>query len=388
MQYRRLLALYDNLWNTNQEKKSSGIHDYSLMNALLKKTDEVNLHSNFIYSMINPKSSHYCGNIFLKYFLEAINEPDFINLNDARVHKEVGKIDLLIEDGEKVIIIENKLRAPDQKHQISRYIKYSIGTYLTGKFETSDDLENKIHIVYLSEYKRIPSAEQESCFGFKELTKESKELIWKNSDVELHNSGKLSLPTNTKLKFNRVQHSKELFEWIEKSNNWLRKYKLNDTSNSLTYAFNEYKLILKRLDIKKQWRNLMSLDDYTIELPDDEQKMMYEFMKEATIKINTYKGKKLYQALEKYFLEIENCKDLDSKKEFNELACIDWFNMKGSDYKNIGFEFIRDNKKYIFELATKYIYFGVGNHYDKNNRIAKKNDDIFIVTERLKSHSR
>ena len=106
--YSTLLDIFNKLQENNIEKKKQGIHDYCLINALLKKNDEVNLHSNFIYSMINPKGSHYCENIFLKLFLESINEDGFINLNNAKVYKEKGKVDLLIEDGEKVIIIETQ----------------------------------------------------------------------------------------------------------------------------------------------------------------------------------------------------------------------------------------------------------------------------------------
>jgi hypothetical protein len=267
--YKILLEIYTDLQNNNSEKKKLGIHDYSLMNALLKKTDEVNLHSNFIYSMINPKSNHYCENIFLKFFLEAINEANFINLDNAKVHKEVGKIDLLIEDGERVIIIENKLRAPDQEHQISRYIKYSIENYLEYP---KARIEDKIHVVYLSEYKAIPSIDKNSCLGFEELQDGDKKLIWKNKLVELKNSGSFDLPQNTILNFSRVQHSKELLIWVDLSIEWLKKYKPNMVSRSIDNAFEEYRLILKRLDTKKQWRNLMSLDEYTITLSDDEQK--------------------------------------------------------------------------------------------------------------------
>ena len=52
--YKELLTLYNKLQSDNQKQKDAGVHDYSLMNALLKKTDEVNLHSNFIYSSMAP----------------------------------------------------------------------------------------------------------------------------------------------------------------------------------------------------------------------------------------------------------------------------------------------------------------------------------------------
>ena len=211
--YINLLEIYNkHIIESNTVKKRNGLHDYSLINALLKKTDEVHLHSNFIYSMINPEGSHYYGNKFLEFFLESINEKDFINLDNARVHKEKGKIDLLIEDGENIIIIENKLKAKDQKHQISRYIKYVLDEYI----EEDNELSGKINIVYLSEYKKLPTSDKQSTIGFDELNDKSKKLIWKNKKVELCNKKILNLPNNTEFTFNRVKHSENLYEWTNK----------------------------------------------------------------------------------------------------------------------------------------------------------------------------
>ena len=359
--YKVLLNKFNYLNNSNEEKKNLGVHDYSLMNALLKKTDEVHLHSNFIYSMINPHSNHYCGNIFLKYFLESIykTKASFINLENARVHKERGKIDLLIEDGEKVIIIENKLRAPDQQYQISRYIKYAIENYLNGD---KNNLNEKIYIIYLSEYKDIPSENKKSFIGFKKLNKDSKQLIWDNKKIDLYDSGNLALADDTVLNFKRIQHSKELLHWINLSKEWLMIHRPNKISRSLDYAFDEYKLILKRLNTKGQWRNLMELDEYTYQLGEDENKM-YAFMCEANKKLNDYLGKKLFRFIdETYPLDTRKRCILEGKdfKEFNELNCIRWFQKwKTKDkYRDIGFETEIDGVRFVFALGEENIGYG------------------------------
>ena len=376
-----------------QEEKdieiAKGTHDYSLMNALLKKTDEVNLHSNFIYSMINPNSTHYCGHEFLDLFLKAINEDNFINLVNANVHKEKGKIDLLVEDGEHVLIIENKLRAVDQWYQISRYIQYAIENYLNGD---KDNLDEKIHIVYLSEYKKIPSKERESLIGF---TLNDNKLTWNNEPIHREVTKKdktkeklnLDLPQGTKLNFNRVQHSNELSTWVKTSKGWLFKNKPNTDRKTLMYAFDEYALILKRLKTN-QWRKIMMLDEYVLKMVDEEQKEIYSFMCEANNKLNDYLAKKLYEEVNKLFPEKDREELKLSEtifKEFTPDNCKKWFSEKGvrEKYKDVGFKF---NKEYYFALGVNNIAYGlVANGWKiKTSRNKLKDNNLFDLIENLK----
>jgi len=378
--YMGLLKIFNNLTETNEEKKREGIHDYSLINALLKKTDEVHLHSNFIYSMINPKGSHYHEGKFLELFLDAINESDFIDMGHARVHKEKGKIDLLVEDGEHYLIIENKLRAVDQKHQISRYIDYVIQNYLDGKNEYS---HQKIGVVYLSEYKKKPSIQSESIIGF-----ELKDgLLTRNDEAVLA----LMLPTqNSKISFNRVQHSDELWKWVEESKAYLEE-KVN--SKTLIYAFEEYRLILERLK-NNNWRNIMSLDEYVLNKIDKkDEKKMYDFMSEASKRLNDYLYKKLYEEIDNLFPENERTElTLNSKKfkKFTKENCKKWFKTEGhkETYRDIGFSF---NEKYFFALGEANIAYGLcSDGWKRNIKTNRKNlqmnseKNIFDVVDDLK----
>jgi len=362
--YKKLLNKYTALNNDNEQKKKAGVHDYSIMNALLKKTDEVNLHSNFIYSMINPKSSHYCGTIFLELFLESINESNFINLSNARVHKEKGKVDLLIEDGEKVIIIENKLRAVDQQHQISRYIQYVYDKYI----DKNTTINDKIHVVYLSEYKKTPSKEKKSTIGFDELNHHSKELVWQGNNINLCNGSNLSLPNGTRLRYNRVQHSVQLLKWVFLAKDWLSQNKPNNISQGLKYAFDEYRLILKRLDTKKPWRNLMSLDQYTLDIKDEEeQEKMYVFMCEANKKLNDFIAKRLDESLNKLF-PISDRNKFSKFEMFTKEKLLNWLNKKGTKkkYQDVCFEIVfneNKDKKFVFALGIDNIAYAI---LDKN----------------------
>ena len=377
--YSSLLKIFDELDKNNKKKKKQGIHDYSLMNALLKKTDEVHLHSNFIYSMINPKGSHYHGNKFLELFLDSINESDFINIDNARVHKEKGKIDLLVEDGEHYLIIENKLRAVDQEYQISRYIHYILKNYLD---EDDDKIDKKIRVVYLSEYKEKPSLKSKSIIGF-EL---SDGVLTRNESIT-----ELTLPKkDTKIKFNWVKHSEHLDNWIIKS----KKY-LTDQPNSemLIYAFEEYRLILERLK-SNNWRNIMSLDEYVLNKMDKkDEKKMYYFMSESSKRLNDYLYKKLYEEIDTLFLESDrNELVLNSKKfkKFTKEHCRKWFKQDGykERYKDIGFMF---NEKYFFALGETNIAYGLySKGWKMNIQTNRKNlqmnseKNIFDVVDDLK----
>lgn len=111
-----------------------GINAYNPLLVLRKKSEENGLHSNLIYSLINPNGNHYQGTLFLKRFiisLETCIPAENIDeeLSDAVVHREKqlnhsqGRIDILIELKNYCMIIENKIYAADQPNQINRYIK-------------------------------------------------------------------------------------------------------------------------------------------------------------------------------------------------------------------------------------------------------------------------
>lgn len=373
------MEIFNKLKESNEEKKRQGIHDYSLINALLKKTDEVHLHSNFIYSMINPKGSHYHEGKFLELFLDSINENDFIDIDNARVYKEKGKIDLLVEDGEHYLIIENKLRAVDQKHQISRYIDYVIKNYLDGDNEHS---HQKIRVVYLSEYKAKPSMKSESIIGF-----ELKDGVLTRNDEKI---SALTLATkNTKIKFNRVKHSNELWKWVEKSKEYLEN-KVN--SKTLIYAFEEYRLILERLK-NNNWRNIMRLDEYVLNKIDKkDEKRMYDFMSEASKRLNDYLYTKLYEEIDKLFPEIERTELTLNGKAFNVFTkerCNKWFKEIGhkDKYRDIGFIF---NEKYFFALGKTNISYGLcseGWNIKTNRKNLQTNTEknIFDIIDDLKN---
>jgi hypothetical protein len=136
------------------EQKARGLNDYSLITSLLSSRDEVRLHSRFLYSFLNPKGKHYQGTLFLELFLKTIGLSGELDVSQAVVHKELsadglnGSIDLVITDGERWIIIENKLNAQDQNRQAQRYIEH----VFYNENVSSDDL----FFVYLTINEKEP----------------------------------------------------------------------------------------------------------------------------------------------------------------------------------------------------------------------------------------
>ncbi|OUT19580.1 hypothetical protein B9N60_01295 [Campylobacter concisus] len=168
-------------------QRAMGKHDYNIFTLFHDFSDEVNLHSNFIASLLDPNGDHYKGDIFLKLFLETCGIDDFsIDTSRATVFKEFKHIDIYISDGKKHIILENKVYAKDQPTQIARYIE-------AIKKEGAEDED--IYVLYLHPDGKLPDNQS---FG------------------DYH--AKL-LGENPSIKFKVISYGKEILEWIDRCKN-------------------------------------------------------------------------------------------------------------------------------------------------------------------------
>ncbi len=52
-------------------------NEFNVFSLLRNRNDEVNLHSRFIFELLNPKGSHRFQTIFLELFLETLQINDF-----------------------------------------------------------------------------------------------------------------------------------------------------------------------------------------------------------------------------------------------------------------------------------------------------------------------
>lgn len=96
-----------------------------------------NTHSAILAEFLNPNGSHGLSSKLLDCFFDTLGELFIIqnfNSEKSRVRvehsTEEGRIDILIEDNRKnVIIIENKIYANDQPEQLKRYNRYAQKNY-------------------------------------------------------------------------------------------------------------------------------------------------------------------------------------------------------------------------------------------------------------------
>ena len=152
-----------------KEKFERG-ENYNIFNDLGFMSDEVHLHSMFLANLLNPKGSHGQRGKFLEAFLKMLQKSfpaisaDSLVLDTAIASVEVekyigrqtdsegGRIDIYLTDGKHSIIIENKIYAVDQHHQMLRYWNY-------GMSQKGDDTEKSFVLIYLTVDGCSPSKE-------------------------------------------------------------------------------------------------------------------------------------------------------------------------------------------------------------------------------------
>ena len=62
-------------FNEKQKKqKQRGLNDYNMVNVVRKENAEVGMHSNVIYSLIDPNGLHYQDDLFLQIFIKDVLE--------------------------------------------------------------------------------------------------------------------------------------------------------------------------------------------------------------------------------------------------------------------------------------------------------------------------
>ena len=179
-------------------QRAMGKHDYNIFTLFHGFSDEVNLHSNFIASLLDPNGDHYKGDLFLKLFLETCGIDDFsIDTSRATVFKEFKHIDIYISDGKKHIILENKVYAKDQPTQIARYIK---AIQNEGAKESDRVKDEDIYVLYLHPDGELP---KENSLGGYKLNKDNTKLEKDGSSIN----------------FKVISYGNEILSWIDRCKN-------------------------------------------------------------------------------------------------------------------------------------------------------------------------
>lgn len=135
--FERMQHIID-LFNKQTEEADLRGENYNVFNVLGLSTNETRLHSAFIVNLLNQREKHGLKTFPLLEFLKITRFPylDFITEEDIKnaevtcehyigpindEYTEGGFIDILIRIKEFIIVIENKIDARDQKHQLLRY---------------------------------------------------------------------------------------------------------------------------------------------------------------------------------------------------------------------------------------------------------------------------
>ncbi|BEG99006.1 PD-(D/E)XK nuclease family protein [Bacteroides sedimenti] len=139
MEVDRLLNNVKKLFDHKKKIEKLKGETFNVFSILRMERIENNTHSAFLKELLDPKGAHLKDGIFLKLFLECIENSD-LDVNTAKVelekhigprndkNKTGGRVDIFISDIKgSCVSIENKIDAQDQYAQIERYCNYKKG---------------------------------------------------------------------------------------------------------------------------------------------------------------------------------------------------------------------------------------------------------------------
>jgi hypothetical protein len=245
-EYRDFFDKFKEFKEKQNKQKQRGLNDFNIFSTIRKKNAEVGLHSNFIYSLLNPNGKHYQDKLFLELFIQHVlkisNFGNIISVKREDATNEQRRIDFTIESDSYLIGIEMKssYSRGDEPYQLSHY---------KSELEKNATDEQEVRIYYLT-------------LNGKEATEKS--LLYKNSFPE---------ESMHKDDYIRISFKKHIFEWIGHS------YDEVKNITNLAVLLTQYKEIIQQISRKDYKGNVMELYDYTQTLDATEEKMMYAVTK-------------------------------------------------------------------------------------------------------------
>ena len=256
----------------NEQKKIRGFSDYNIFLTLRKDSDEVNLHSRFIHSLLNPSSNHNQGTIFLDLFMQSCSLDEFkIDINNAKVTREDHNIDILISDevNSKYIIIENKIYAEDQSTQIQRYIK---DIY-------KQDKKADIYVLYLTLYGKKPSDASLGKFKLdgnylKNGKQQVKSISYKNDILKWLNECRVEM--QNLLKFDLI-----ISQYIDVVKNLIGTYK-----NTINDSLSDFLVIKENYNYFSKNKDREDFEIYKKDYEGATKQIVKNFLNDLTGKIN------------------------------------------------------------------------------------------------------
>lgn len=372
-----------------KERRARGIHDYNVFDVL--ETKEVK-HSKFIASLLDPKGLHYQGDLFLREFINACGISDFgLDISNTQVCRESNNIDIYITDGNKHIIIENKLWTGDHDKQVARYIQIIADKIEKGV--NKQDLKDRILVLYLTpksfnieELGGIKTIEKDCLITKKDyggISVKYKHITYENEILNWLNAIKAEIINLTDLNVLITQYEKavkKLTNQGEKMENDKVKEQIKQNYELCATIYDEFK------NVEKDWIN-------------DFLEKVFEILKEEikNIKFKKFKDKntcvieiKPQESCEKYFRFVVERKTNEILYGF--LKNIDKIDLKNlPNIKLCYYNWYLENsfeKKTPREFIQEYIQNGAENYAKKiKDTIDNFKDELKKINEALNQNN-
>ena len=321
-EYIKLFKLIEDILSKQRAQKMQGLNDYNMVNVVRKASHEVGMHSNVIYSLLNPNGLHYQNDLFLNLFIEKVLEldiKDFGKISEVNVEEltnENRRIDFTIKSEKYFIGIEMKVNASDLKNQISHYEEYLV--------EQSDN--QKVLLYY--------------------LTKDGKDAPERSKGI---------------VDIKRVSFNKHILNWLDTCQEEVRNI------TNLNVALEDYKNIVKKITGKYRG-NVVSIKEKLLQGNEKDNLKLALIIDKEMLAI---KGKILWnffeeirEVLEKETLFIENItkKMLDNERKLTEDKCKKVFKVSRNKPKFFGYYFdfgFSDDLYFNIEYGTGGLFYGI-----------------------------
>ena len=287
MEYREFFERVKGFLEQAEIHKRRGNNDFNPYLEMWSGSKEVKLHSALISGFLNPLGNHYQGDVFLETFLECVGLKEwFGDTSNARVYKEYKNIDMYITNGERHIIIENKIWAGDQPQQIQRYIEKiakkqskDFNEIETSEIDSNDDVEYSELESSESETPQEQGASYDNIAVLYLAPDERKPSKYSLGKWEMQ--GDSLVNGDNKVKFKAITYKKEILAWIEKS-----QAKVGCITN-LNAALLFYKDVVQIITNTKE--NTMSIEHFlTDNNMEENMKIVYEILKKKDKIIESY----------------------------------------------------------------------------------------------------
>ena len=128
-------------------------------------------HCSILRWLLDPRGSHYQGDLFLKRFIERYggsfpnvrkDELSFCNVKSEDSYDDAGRVDISITGKSFIIVIEAKIDAGEQKKQLSRYRNIS---------------ENVVIVFLTKDGGEAATGDADLCIAWKDIGEICKEYV-------------------------------------------------------------------------------------------------------------------------------------------------------------------------------------------------------------------